>query len=351
MKRPKVRRGTLAAILAAGTLVLGVQFCSSEQNEEKLREGREMSDVIKFDNVNFKLKEIYANDEELMRRKMFSPEQIVEGRRPNRFYGEVPKQDLNVLWSLIEDEGNIIDKNIIKAIIYHESKGNFKTKCRGEKIQACGLMQLQPEVIVSGLRKLYGSNEKLDDFKQRYGQQLDRKKMAVNSYNNNYFMLLEDLERKIGERRKNLNKLGDKEELKKIKTLERTIIEGYYVTKPMMVRNNSAYLERLCKNKHFKDYVVTLTGKDVNWEDILQRQHREVKKMIRLVHDNHNPDINVGFGDLYVASLWNEFGSLPRGLGFYSGGYRNIGSKRYYNLLTELGKKQLFSKHKHERIY
>ena len=351
MKRPRFKRRTLAVILAAGALVLGVKLCSSEQKEEKLREGMEISDVIKFDNVNSKLKGIYANDEEPMRRELLSTEQIVEGRGPNRFYGNVPTHDWNMLWTLIEEKGNIIDRDIIKGMIYHESRGNFRVKCRGKIIRACGLMQLQPEVIVSGLRMLYGSNERLDVFKQNYGRQLERKKQIVGGYNDDYFTLLENLERKVRERRKMLNTREHKEEIKKLKTLERKIIDGYYVNKPEMIRNKEVNLKNIQENKNGDEYLVRITGQNINWNNILQRQHREVKKMIRLAQDNYYPDINVSFGDLYVASLRNEFGSLSRGLGFYSGGYKNVGSKRYYTILTKLGKQQLFPSPVYERRY
>lgn len=321
MIKSKVKRGTLAVILTAGALALGINVCNHGPKQEKLREETsifsEIDQLVNFDYSNLRIEIVVPDKQEVQKVFENKEEKVVKKR-------VLKKHDMERLEEILNHDSIINDYKLFRALIDVESKNNFWIGSRGT---GNGLAQITLYATAGAMGKMYSTV--YPGFQEEYKQQITEKKKIINELTDNYFGELDILVREyISRERARIKeaivvlKEEGKDSLveerriydKKIRTLkvdkqrlgklEMMINRGYIITdKGMMALHNRAF-KKFSREKEFNDYMIRLTGKEKDWANYLGRQEEMVKTVHKLAVDKNNPEFHIKVvADTFLASL------------------------------------------------
>src|SRR3989338_9063562 len=101
---------------------------------------------------------------------------------------EKKRQQQQKLEQILAADSIIAQREVLRAIIHVESRGNLDVGSRGT---GCGVMQLTKPAIAGGLARLYSPTSRHDGFREKYAGAVRGKKETIDQVMDNYFAVLE----------------------------------------------------------------------------------------------------------------------------------------------------------------
>jgi|SRR3989344_2309348 len=243
---------------------------------------------------------------------------------------EKKKQQQQKLEQILAADSMIVEREVLRAVIHVESRGNVEVGSRGS---GCGVMQLTKPAIAGGLARLYSPTSRHEEFREKYAGAIDAKKKAIDQVTDNYFAVLEfgaqrGLERTVEIREEYRQLLAQKElfrgdveierevkvrtkalqeEKEVLKDFAAAVKYGYLLFDSGAQQKYAATMRSLRDVQDAEKYISLATGMELRWVAYVGKQRQMIEDARQKACDVAHTELNVAFGDLLLATEGDYF--------------------------------------------